>query len=149
MLDILRHILSNDHGEWQLLLAALSSLPFLRHLLHRHSQGRPMPLYPLSRTHVEIARTEFQNQTICLCIGHFFDGKCALLAETTDGQPYGRLSANFGGLGEDEVALRTWEEFNKPLLDAAINSGVLHGPVRHIPSGLVNAPVYKLISRPA
>lgn len=83
--------------------------------------------------------------TLTIIATHYTSNdRCAILLESADGEPYGRLTVNLpdASIAEDEILVKTWSE-NSNLRAPALASGHFKDTGRRIPNGMVIAEVWK------
>lgn len=75
----------------------------------------------------------------------YTDGRLAVIARGADGSPFGTLSTNLPGadLADDCFAVKTWSE-NRDLAEAALASGLFEPTGERLPSGFVQAPIWRI-----
>ena len=84
------------------------------------------------------------GEVITLHESAYADGSPAVLATDASGAPYATLSVNTGRpLAPRHLAIKTWSE-NEELAEAARTSGLFEETAMTIPSGFVEAPVWRI-----
>ena len=82
-----------------------------------------------------------------LCYVHYAyyaDGNIAIQYTVNDGEPFGTLTVNLPDteISEGEFAVKTWSE-NEQLAKAALASGIFEDMGKRIPTGFVEAHIWK------
>jgi hypothetical protein len=86
----------------------------------------------------------FGGEQITLHESSYADGTPAILATDASGAPYATLSVNTGRpLAPRHLAIKTWSE-NEGLAEAARTSGLFEETAMTIPTGFVQAPVWRI-----
>lgn len=92
-----------------------------------------------------LGQIEVDGESIELLRTSYADGALAVIARGADGSPFGTLSVNLPGepLPDDCFAVKTWSE-NRALAEAALRSGLFEATGERLPTGFVQAPVWRI-----
>ena len=97
-----------------------------------------------SRKVVGKTLTTGDGDEVVIRCGQYGNGRLAIFTEMSDtGEPFDKLTVNLAGeeLGDDEFFVAAWHE---PITGAARRSGLFVDTGRRVPTGFVEAEVWRL-----